>query len=319
MLRQTEGYLSGQQLCEKFQVSRTAVWKAVEQLKEEGYQIEAVRNRGYRLQEVPDVIHEAELASLIDTKWAGKSIYYMEETDSTNIQAKKLGEAGAEHGTLVVTDRQTSGRGRRGRRWESPAGSNIFMSLLLRPELEPNLAPMLTLVMAQSIAQATREDPGVPAQIKWPNDLVIEGKKTCGILTEMSTEIDWINYVVIGIGINVNVSHFPQELEGQATSLFLETGKKICRSKLIASVLMRFEENYRTFMEQKNMSALQEDYDQLLVNRNREVRVLDPGREYSGYALGIDELGQLLVRKADGEVVKVFAGEISVRGVYGYV
>lgn len=193
MLRESQDYVSGQQICERFQVSRTAVWKVIKQLKEEGYEVEAVRNRGYRLSSLPDILSREEIVSQIDTVWAGKNVHYFTETDSTNIQAKRMGDQGAPHGTLAAAGQQTAGKGRRGRTWESPADQNIYMSLLLRPEIAPVKAPMLTLVMAYAAAMALRECTGLDVQIKWPNDLVINGKKICGILTEMSTEIDYIN------------------------------------------------------------------------------------------------------------------------------
>lgn len=319
MLRETDGYISGQQICEQFQVSRTAVWKVMEQLKAEGYQIEAVRNRGYHLEKSPDVLGEAEIKSLLNTSWAGCDVLYFPETDSTNTRAKRLGDEGAVHGTLVAADRQTGGKGRRGRRWESPAGSSIYMSILLRPDIPPDQAPMLTLVMAQSTAEAIRIQTGEEALIKWPNDIVINGKKVCGILTEMSTEIQWINHVVIGVGINVNTEYFPEELTETATSIYLESGGKQQRSGLIAEVLKQFERYYAMFLETGNLSAMQEEYNRLLVNRDREVKVLEPGNEYNGYAIGINETGELLIRTEDGQIREVYAGEVSVRGIYGYV
>lgn len=319
MLRETDGYISGQQLCEEFHVSRTAVWKVIEQLKTEGYKIEAVRNRGYHLEGTPDVMSKAEIESLISTKWAGCGVLYFPEIDSTNTYAKRLGDEGADHGTLVVSDKQTAGKGRRGRAWESPSGSSIYMSILLRPEITPNQAPMLTLVMAQSVAQAIRKITGEEAMIKWPNDIVLNKKKICGMLTEMSTEIAWINYVVIGVGINVNTESFPEELNKKATSLYLESGRKIQRSQLIAEVMRQFEYYYALFMETGSLYAMQEDYNHLLVNRDRDVRILEPGNEYDGHAIGINEKGELLVCKEDGQIAEIYAGEVSVRGIYGYV
>lgn len=319
ILREADGYISGQQLCKQFQVSRTAVWKVIEQLKEEGYQIEAVRNRGYRLESAPDVMWRAEVESLLTTKWAGCGVIYLPETDSTNTRAKRLGDEGASHGTLVIAEQQTGGKGRRGRRWESPAGSSIYMSILLRPEIQPNQAPMLTLVMAQSVAEAIRGVTNQEALIKWPNDIVVNGKKVCGILTEMSTEIQWINHVVIGVGINVNIESFPEELEETATSLYLESGKRQRRAPLIAEVMKQFERYYNQFIQTGDLSGMQEEYNRLLVNRDREVRVLEPGHEYNGRAAGINETGELLIRTGDGQIRKVYAGEVSVRGIYGYV
>lgn len=319
MLRESDGYVSGQQLCEKLGVSRTAVWKAVNRLKEEGYQVEAVRNRGYHIIDSPDVMTRQELSSLIKTAWAGQKIYYYDIIDSTNTCIKRLGEEGAPHGTLVAADQQSAGRGRRGRAWESPPGGSIYMSLLLRPDISPAKAPMLTLVMALAVAAGLKECTGLEVQIKWPNDIVLKGKKLAGILTEMSTEIDCINYVVIGTGINVNVKSLPKELSEKATSLFAETGQKVKRSKIIAAVMSHFEASYNIFEKTRSMKELKEQYNSLLVNDNREVRVLGEKAQYDGVSLGINEQGELLVRRKDGTVEAVFAGEVSVRGIYGYV
>ena len=255
LLKETHDYVSGQQICDKFGVSRTAVWKAVEQLKKEGYAIEAVRNKGYRLVESPDVMSKAEIQSMMKTKWAGKHVIYYDETDSTNIQAKLAGENGSAHGTLVVADRQVAGKGRRGRSWESPKGVCVYMTLLLRPELAPVRAPMLTLVMALSAAEAIREKTGLPAGIKWPNDIVLNKKKICGILTEMSTEIDYINYVVTGIGINANQESFSEEIQERATSLLIEGGRHISRSELVAAVMERYEERSQVFNLMERLSS----------------------------------------------------------------
>ena len=319
MLRENDGYVSGQQLCEKFGVSRTAVWKVIGQLKEEGYQVEAVRNRGYRIIDSPDVMTEEELKSLVHTEWAGQNIVYYAETDSTNIRAKLLGEEGAPHGTLAVADMQSAGKGRRGRTWASSPGRSIYMSLLLKPDISPVKAPMLTLVAACAVAKALKTCTGLEIQIKWPNDIVVNGKKLAGILTEMSTEIDYINYVVTGIGINVNIEQFPEEIKDTATSLFLETGNTVKRALVIAEIMRFYEIYYAKFMETKDLSLLQEEYNRLLVNRNREVRILGVKETYKAYALGINPSGELLVRRQDGTQEVIYAGEVSVRGVYGYI
>ena len=291
----------------------------IKQLEQEGYHIEAVRNKGYRIVSYPDVLSKEEIDSLMKTERIGKSVVYYEETDSTNTRVKQLAEQGAVHGTLVVADRQNAGKGRRGRGWESPSGKNIYMSLLLRPDMEPVKAPMLTLVMALSAAEAIREKEGLDVKIKWPNDLVIGTKKICGILTEMSAEIDYINYVVTGIGINTNIETFPDELKEKATSLYLEKGEKVKRAELIVLIMEKYEKNYEKFLCVKDLSFMQERYNEMLVNSGREVRVLEPGNEYNAYAFGINQTGELLVRKENGEEEAVFAGEVSVRGIYGYV
>ena len=306
---------------DQYEVHVFDITSAMNQLKEEGYEVEAVRNRGYRIVGSADVMTQEELESLLDgrTKWAGQHVVYSDEIDSTNIKAKQLGEEGASHGTLVVADMQTAGRGRRGRGWDSPSGSSIYMSIMLRPKFPPVKAPMLTIVMAYSVARALRTCTGLDVQIKWPNDIVVNGKKICGILTEMSTEIDYINHVVIGVGINVNQDTFPDDIKETASSLKMELGKRIKRSGLIAAVMKNFEKYYEIFQETEDLSGLKELYNSMLVNKDREVKVLEPGNEYKAYAIGINQTGELIVRTPDGKEKEIYAGEVSVRGVYGYV
>lgn len=319
MLKETDGYLSGQEICERFHVSRTAVWKVIKQLEAEGYSIEAVRNKGYRLGTAGDIVSQSELLSSMSTEWAGRNLLYFDETDSTNTEAKKAAEAGAPHGTLAVADYQSMGKGRRGRSWDAPHGVGIWMSIMCRPRLHPSCASMLTLVAALAVAEGIEKTCGLKAQIKWPNDIVVNGKKVCGILTEMSTELECINYVVTGIGINANTEEFPEEIREVATSLLLETGTRVRRSEIINAVMQSYEKYYAAFMAHQNMSGLLEEYNGSLANRDRQVRVLAPENEYTGTALGIDEMGELLVRTEDGQVQKVISGEVSVRGIYGYV
>lgn len=318
ILRETGDYVSGQEICEKLGVSRTAVWKVIRQLQEEGYQVDAARSRGYRIIDGPDVMTAEEVESLLDTEWAGKPVVYYPETDSTNIRIRHLGDEGAPHGTLAVADRQTAGRGRRGRTWESPGGSCIYMSILLRPDLAPEKAPMLTLVMACGVAEGIMDCADVKVQIKWPNDIIVSGKKLAGILTEMSTQVDYINHVTVGVGINVNVQNFPEEIQS-ATSLLSETGTQTKRAPVIAAVMKHFEENYKIFMQTEDMSGLMKKYSSLLVNQSREVLILEKDAEYKAYAEGINQKGELVVRREDGTVENICAGEVSVRGVYGYV
>ena len=318
ILREAGEYVSGQELCHCLGVSRTAIWKWMKKLQEEGYVIEAVQNKGYRLVETPDYIQAEVVGSWLHSNWLGHVLYYQESVDSTNTWAKKLAEEGAPHGTVVLADEQTAGKGRRGRTWENPKGVNIAFTFLLRPRFLPEVAPMLTLVMGLSVAQVCREM-GMDSWIKWPNDVVVSRKKVCGILTEMSTEIDYINYVVIGVGINVNQKVFDEELKEKATSLMIETGAPVKRSALIAAVMKHFEINYALFMENGDLSGLQESYNEMLVNRGKEVRILEPGNEYNAHAYGINETGELIVRTQKGEEKHVFAGEVSVRGIYGYV
>lgn len=318
-LRESRDYVSGQELCEKLQVSRTAIWKKIKELQGEGYEIEAVPNRGYRIVGCPDIIAAEEVESRLKSKWAGHPVKYFDEITSTNQYAKRIGEEGAPEGTLVVADEQTQGKGRSGRVWSTPHGTAIAMTLLIRPKLPPASISMVTLVMGLAVARACRELYHLPVGIKWPNDVVIHGKKLCGILTELSAEMMSVNYVVIGAGINVNVKEFPEEIQKTATSIALELGHETGRAELIASCMEYFEVYYEKFIQAGDLSPLMEEYNELLLNRDQKVRVLEPGREYTGTALGINQNGELLVVREDGSRTAVYAGEVSVRGVYGYV
>lgn len=317
-LRETGGYVSGQQLCQELNVSRTAVWKAMNQLKEDGYAIEAVKNRGYRLMHTPDLVTADEVSSILQTSWAGHPVIYKEELLSTNQTAKMAAEEGAAHGTLVLAERQISGKGRRGRVWHSPKGSGIWMSLVLRPDIRPDKASMLTIVAAMAVYDAiSRRVEG--CSIKWPNDIVADGRKVCGILTEMSTELDHIHYVVVGIGINVNTEDFPEDIGMVAASMHTVSGQYFKRSEIIADVWSAFERYYECFIKTSDLSELKETYNKRLINCGRRVSIEERGRRFEGIAEGIDDEGCLLVRKDDGTQVSVISGEVSVRGILGYV
>lgn len=319
LLRSADGYISGQELCNRFGVSRTAVWKAINQLKEDGYEIEAQQNKGYRLMTAPDLMTEAEIKSLMHTEWVAKEVLYFDTIDSTNTKAQELAEKGYPSGTLVVADKQESGKGRRGRSWVSPSGTGIFMTLMIKPDINPNNASMLTLVAALAVAKAITSVTGEEAMIKWPNDIVVNGKKVCGILTEMNAQFDYINHIVVGIGINVHNESFPEEISQMASSLMIEAGgKRFHRAQIIAETMSYFEQYYDTFLKTQDLSALVREYDELLVNRNKSVRVLDPKEPFDGKAMGITPKGELIVDTWESRKL-VSSGEVSVRGIYGYV
>lgn len=319
LLRSADGYISGQELCNRFGVSRTAVWKVINQLKEAGYEIEAQQNKGYRLMAAPDLMTEAEIKSLMHTEWVAKEVLYFDTIDSTNTKAQELAEKGYPSGTLVVADKQESGKGRRGRSWVSPSGTGIFMTLMIKPDINPNNASMLTLVAALAVAKAITSVTGEEALIKWPNDIVVNGKKVCGILTEMNAQFDYINNIVVGVGINVHNESFPEEISQMASSLMIEAGgKRFHRAQIIAETMLYFEQYYDTFLKTQDLSALVREYDELLVNRNKSVRVLDPKEPFDGKAMGITPKGELIVDTWESRKL-VSSGEVSVRGIYGYV
>lgn len=247
------------------------------------------------------------------------NVIFLEETGSTNEEARKLAFAGYPQGTLVIADSQTGGKGRRGRNWHTPKGSSIAMSLILKPELEAEYASMLTLVQAMAVAKAIEEQCELKTQIKWPNDVLVNEKKVCGILTEMNMEGIKISSIIIGTGINVNQDDFPKDISEIATSLKRESGRVCSREKLVKRICELFDKYFEMFMESKDLSGILDEYNSRLISVGRRVKVLDPKGEFTGEALGINKSGELLVKKEDGEITKVFAGEVSVRGIYGYV
>lgn len=252
------------------------------------------------------------------SNWAGQQLIYKKEIDSTNLETGRLSPE-LFHGAVIVAEAQTAGRGRRGRKWISESGENLYFSILLKPDFAPVQASMVTLVMAQAVAEAIEAVCGCNCQIKWPNDIVVCGKKVCGILTEMQVESDAIRYVVIGVGINVNQKEFEDQGLKYAGSLFGETGVETDRAELLAEVLLQFERHYEDFCKDGSLKSMKAAYEAKLANRNKEVRVLDPKGTYQGIALGINDKGELLLRREDGTEEAVFAGEVSVRGLWGYV
>ena len=263
------------------------------------------------------IYNETTIADQIHTKWAGKTVHFARETDSTNLWIKRLAKEGAPEGTLALAEFQSAGRGRLGHSWEVPEGTSVMMSILLRPKFEPQYAPMLTLVMGMAVAKAVKKF-GFDVSIKWPNDVVVSHKKICGILTEMGVRDGKIDYAVIGVGINVNIREFPEEMADKATSLYLESGREFDRSQIPGLVMEAFEEYYEKFAATCDLSGLKEEYESILANYNQPVRVLAK-EPYEGVARGITDGGELLVEKTDGTIVAVSAGEVSVRGLYSYV
>lgn len=261
---------------------------------------------------------EKELKAYWDAKrWDGKLLYFP-VVDSTNTKARQLAFEGYPSGTLIVAEQQEAGRGRNGRTWMSPKGDGIFMTLLLRPEIAPANASMITLVAAMATTAAIEKKMGCQAKIKWPNDIVISGKKVCGILTEMSMEKDAIHHIAVGIGMNVYDEAFPKEIESVATSLYLETGQKISRAELIVEILERFEYYYAIYHQTEDMSGLLSEYNLRLVNLGQMVKVMEGKAPFEGRAGGITSRGELIVDTAEGRKL-VSSGEVSVRGIYGYV
>lgn len=255
---------------------------------------------------------------ITESIFAGHPVFHMSCVDSTNEEAKRQGECGAVHGSVFWADKQTAGKGRRGRAWESQSTENLYFSLLLRPDMVPEKLSMLTLLMAHAVAGGLKEKTGLQPKIKWPNDLVLGKKKVCGILSEMKPEGRKAAYCVIGVGINIGQTVFAEGLQDKATSLVLENVQVTAESLLVA-ILEAFNDLYDVFTVKGDLGFIMDEYNAMLAGKDERVRVLEPAGEYEGKSMGINSMGELLVETKPGTIQQVYAGEVSVRGLYGYV
>ncbi|MBQ7486362.1 MAG: biotin--[Clostridia bacterium] len=312
---QSEEIVSGGELARTMGVTRAAVWKQVTLLRERGFNIETVGRQGYHLISCPDLLMEPLIEHDLGTVWAGQRVICYDSVDSTNRVLKKLASEGAEHGTLVLADEQTGGRGRRGRGWLTPKGTSIAMSLLLRPDMHPSRVPILSLGTSVAIAKGINAVTGLPVRIKWPNDIICNGKKLCGILLEMDANEEHVEYVVAGAGINVHLTEIPEEIQATATSLDIECGRPVSRIEIIRAVLRAAEETEQMIRE----GRLMETYLALSATLGRPVSVQGVRESFTGIAESIREDGTLAVRTDAGELREVMAGDVSVRGLMGYV
>jgi BirA family biotin operon repressor/biotin-[acetyl-CoA-carboxylase] ligase len=313
MFKEANGFISGEEISRQLGVSRTAIWKHIEELREEGYVFEAVRRSGYRLVSTPDVMIAEEIKVGLATRVLGQEVHYYSSIDSTQNKCQELAKEGAPEGTLVVADQQVGGKGRLGRVWHSPRGANISMSLLLRPKLELQKCPQLTLLTAVAIVETLREWYAIPAQIKWPNDILIDGKKVCGILTELNAESDRIHFLIIGIGINVNTrpEQFPEEVRDIATSLRIAKGEPLRRVPLIQHILLRLEELYHLYLEE-GFAPIKHRWEACSITIGKKVTIRTLQGTLTGHAEGIDESGVLLVRREDNSITKVYSADVEI-------
>lgn len=313
-----DSFVSGQKISEEIGVSRAAIWKYINAIKEDGYVVEAISRRGYRIISSPDILTFEEIKSFLNTKCIGENIIYFDSIGSTNVKAKELAENGQEHGTVVISEEQTAGRGRLGRSWLSPKYKGIFMSIILRPNIITENISKITLLGAAAVQKAIMKM-GVETSIKWPNDIVLNGKKICGILTEMSGEIDHINYLVMGIGINVNLGKedIPIDLKDIVTSIKLESGKYMDRKLLLANILNIFEELYIDFVKNDNMEETIDICRKNSVLIGKEIQLINRGKVRIAKAIDISDKGELVIEE-NGIVEHIVSGEVSIRGLYGY-
>jgi BirA family transcriptional regulator, biotin operon repressor / biotin---[acetyl-CoA-carboxylase] ligase len=314
LFRTAPGYISGEHLSRELGVSRSAVWKHMSALRKVGYCIEAVPSRGYRLVSSPDIINPYEVRTQLKDSRIGGRLEFFKLTASTNADAFRLAEEGAAEGTVVLADSQTGGKGRRGRAWSSPAGVNLYCSVVLRPSIMPHEAPQLTFLSAVAAARAIELTTKLTPEIKWPNDLLVSGKKVAGLLNEMSAETDGINFVILGIGINLNMTAelFPDDLRHPATSLLMESGVRVDRSLFAATMLNELARLYADFLAH-GFGPVREEWQRRCNANGRQVLVNDSGTEcIGGRFIGIDSDGAMLLRSDNDKLHRITCGDVRV-------
>jgi BirA family biotin operon repressor/biotin-[acetyl-CoA-carboxylase] ligase len=302
--------LPGPKIAAEIGVTRSTVWQYIEKLRSLGVEIKGYPSSGYQLQKLPDILAPGLVKLDAAEGKIGHRILHYFKTDSTNRVAMALAARDAPHGTVVVAEEQTAGRGRLGRSWYSEKSSGIYASVILRPALAPSAAPMLTLMAGLSVHAAIGSVAGLSADIRWPNDVLLGGKKVCGILTEMNAEIDRLYAVVLGIGINVNHREMPEELRPIATSLRIETGRPVARALLLATLLRELEQHYQLFLREGGGAIAARWSAASSYARGKSVRVLTATGEYQAVTAGLDPRGTLRVRRSDGREELLIAGEI---------
>lgn len=306
--------VSGEEISARLGVSRTAVWKHIQALKNSGYEIESIPKKGYILHKAPDLLSPEEIISHLRTKWVGHHIHYAKCVVSSNEIGKRLADQGCADGLVVVAEEQTGGKGRLSRGWFSPPGCGVWCSVVLRPPFLPQEASKCTLLAAVAVVKAINKYKGVNAKIKWPNDVLLEGKKMVGILTEMSAEFGKINYIVIGTGINTNVpaAMVPEDLKDLAISVTDAAKEPVQRVQILADYLKNIEELYEVAITQ-GFGPVFAEWRKYSNTIGQAVKVIAPDKTYFGTAVDIDEDGLLIVRKEDGTLEKVIAGDVSIR------
>jgi BirA family biotin operon repressor/biotin-[acetyl-CoA-carboxylase] ligase len=310
-----ESPLSGAELAEELGFSRAALWSRIEDLRKLGYDIQASPHGGYKLRNAPDLLHADDLLAVLGPKHViGRDIQVFEQTTSTNDVVDKLGRDGVKEGAVVFAESQSKGRGRLGRNWISPKGKGLWFSILLRPPISPQSATQITVAAATAVARGIRKKTGLASEIKWPNDILVRRKKVCGILTEMSAELDKIKYLVLGIGLDVNLSErdFPEELRSIATSLRVELGREVHRAELAAELLRELDFDYGRLREGK-FSAVAEEWEQNCTTIGQNVEIAVGPRKIEGRAESLDPEGALLVRTQHGRLERIIGGDVTLR------
>lgn len=303
ILKNKKNYISGEEIGSLLGISRAAVWKNIEALRNKGYIIESVSNKGYRLIDSTDVLNDGDINY--------DKVLYKSELDSTNDEGKRQAAKGCKNGLLIICDNQTAGKGRLGRSWQAEKNTGIYMSMVIYPDIMPGEIPQITLATGIAVMRAINNVTGLKTQIKWPNDIIINGKKLAGILAEMSAEMEKVNYVVIGIGINVNIESFEGELKEKATSLYIETGKRCKRSLIINEFVKEFEICYNEFCK-NGFAPFVKEYNENCANVGKLVKTIGSRTSIEGISKGVNEKGEILIETENG-ITAVMAGEVSIR------
>ena len=310
--QRSDRFVSGEEICRDLGISRTAVWKQIRQLRELGYEIEAVPSKGYQLKSTPDTLISAAVTADLGTEIVGSRVVFLAQTDSTNVQARMLADQGAADGTVVIADQQSSGKGRLGRFWVSPSAVNLYLSIILRPDIPLLEAPRMTFLTAVAVAEAIEACGDFTPQLKWPNDVLLGGRKIAGLLNELSAETERINYLVLGIGVNLNMpaDMFPANLRSPATSLFVASGAKVSRLDFTRNLLRRVDALYRQYLD--------EGFGPILAGWERRCHMIGCRVEVdyqhsrvTGTVTGLDEDGALLLRLPTGTIERVLAGDVT--------
>lgn len=319
LIDEKDAYISGEKISKRLNISRAAVWKHIKNLKEEGYEIESFGNKGYKMKNIEKKLETAFFMA-DNNKIIGKHYKYLKTVDSTNDYAKKMAKDGKD-GLVVLSECQTGGKGRRGRTWQSLPNKGIYMSLLLKPEIDITQAPVITHIMAMAVYKTIMEELNIEVQIKWPNDIVYEGKKICGISAELSGELEELHYVIVGIGVNLNQEKedFYEEIAQKATSLKLIIGKEINRVSFLATLLENIEFYYQIFTKDKSLKSIYHQYKDISATIGKTIKVIYNSETLVGQAVDINEKGELVIINEQKEEVIIRAGEVSIRGEHGYV
>ncbi|MWV44684.1 biotin--[acetyl-CoA-carboxylase] ligase [Paenibacillus sp. HJL G12] len=314
LMANPQEFVSGEEISRRLAVSRTAVWKQINKLREAGYEFEAVPHKGYRILRKPERLDTLSLVKALKTTAMGQKIKILETVSSTQEEARMMAETGSPEGSLVIAEEQTGGKGRMGRKWYSPKGKGVWMSLVLRPKQPMHYMPQLTLMTGVAVCRAVRKVAGVMAGLKWPNDLLVNGRKISGILLESAAEDEYVRYCIAGIGISVNLDaeDYPEELAGIATSLKIESGESIDRTALIAAVLEEFEILYQLY-QQEGFGPIATLWEALSVTLGKPVTVNTARGTVMGIAEKLDDSGALLVATGEGTHVPIFSGDVELK------